>query len=682
MVFVQTQVWAQPSNDECLGAIQLTDLDNWCSNIGEFSNVNATLSPTVNPPCFPAIGSENDVWFSFTAIATDVSITVIGNTPSNAGGSLQEPQFAIYSGNCAALTEVECASDNVGANIVESLAGPLIVGQTYYLRIDARNNNEGTFQLCINNFNAIPDPSSDCNPGVILCDKSSFTVESVIGAGNNTNEVDNSTCIQAEISSAWYKWTCDQTGSLTFTLTPNNPSDDLDFAVYRLPGGIDDCNGKELLRCMASGENVGQPFPNWEPCTGPTGLSASSTDIEEFPGCDNDDDNFVAAINMISGESFALVVNNFSNTGSGFSVDWGGSGTFLGPEAAFQVDPPLDNQCDIDVVTFINESILPPGITGIYNWTFGEGANPPNATGPGPHDVTYTSFGDKSIVLQVETDEGCIVTYVEEIFIERCCDPATNLGINLENLIDPICFMEESGLVEVSGSNGTPAYEFSVDGEFFQPLGLFINLGAGPYTLYVQDTKGCIDSLDVILTDPPPIFVEAGEDQTINLGFSTDLNAQIIPPSLDPAINWVPAESLSCDDCLDPTAMPPVSTTYYIQITDDVGCVAIDSVTINVLPVRPIYVPNAFTPDFDGINDYFTAYGGPAALQIKTLRVFDRWGGLCFEGNNIPLGSDVEGWDGTVAGKPMDTGVYVYMIEVEFIDGITGLYKGDVTLIR
>lgn len=677
--FCCTQLFAQPSNDNCLGAIVLGDVSNWCSDPGEFSNANATPAAIV-PFCFPS--STHDVWFRFTAVATDVYITVVGNTGNNPGGTLENPQFAIYSGNCGNLTELQCASDGFGFNIAESFAGPLVPGETYYIQVDARDGNVGSFQLCVNNFNQVPAASSDCPTGVILCDKSSFNVESVVGPGLLTNEIDPNSCIQLEISSAWYKWTCDEPGTLTFTLTPNNPSDDLDFAVYEMPNGIDDCSDLLELRCMASGENVGDPFSVWEPCTGPTGLDLASTDLVEFAGCAQGDDNFVAAITMETGKSYALVVNNFSNTGSGFAVDFGGTGTFLGPEPGFTVDPELGNQCDIDMVTFTDASTLPPGIMGAYEWFFGSGANPPVATGVGPHEVVYESFGSKSILLRITTEEGCIVTEVTEIYIEPCCDPANDLMIGLDDTSDPPCFGEETGTVAVSGSGGNPDYQFSIDGEDFQPIGQFINLGSGTYTVYIQDIKGCLDSLDASLFDPPELIVDAGDDQTINLGYTADLDALVIPGGTQDTIYWTFPELLSCDDCLDPTAAPPTTTTFQITVENAVGCTDADSVTVIVLPLRPIYIPNAFTPNFDGANDYFTAYGGAAAVQIKTLQVYDRWGNLVFAADNIPLGDELLGWDGTFGGQTMGSAVFAYLIEVEFIDGLIALYKGDLTLIR
>ncbi|MEY3368840.1 MAG: hypothetical protein RI973_1995, partial [Bacteroidota bacterium] len=242
----------QAANDECTSALPLNDVTNWCSDNGAFSNSNASLSNLSQASCFPDV--TNDVWFSFVAEATTVQVTVIGNTTGNPGpgGTLENPQFAIYSGDCnGALTEIACASDAFGTHIVESFAGPLTVGETYYIRVDGRDEQKGTFRLCINNYNAVPDPNSDCPTGVILCDKSPFTVESLIGTGALNNEIGPGVCVQTEYASAWYRWTCKDAGTLSFTITPSNPSDDIDFAVFELPDGIDDCEGKVKVRCMA-----------------------------------------------------------------------------------------------------------------------------------------------------------------------------------------------------------------------------------------------------------------------------------------------------------------------------------------------------------------------------------------------------------------------------------------------
>lgn len=679
-IFVAKLLIAQPANDNCNNPIILTQLDNWCSAVGQFSNVNATASPEVSPLCFPNTESH-DVWFAFVAVANMVNVNLIGNAPPDAGGTLQTPEFAIYSGTCGTnLVELECISANFGQNIVETFSENLTIGETYFIRVDARNGNTGTFQLCINNFNRVPEPSSDCSDAVLLCDKSPFSVQSVLGAGEDTNEIDPMSCIQDEISSVWYKWICDQPGTLSFTLTPNKPSDDLDFAVFELPGGPDDCNNKVMLRCMASGENVGEPFENWEPCTGPTGLSLTSTDLEEFPGCQPGNDNFVAALNMEAGKTYALIVNNFSNSGSGFSITWGGTGTFKGPLADFEIEPSEGVACEEDLL-LVDVSSSQLGSIVAWNWNFGEGAVPQTAQTAGPHDISYLSVGKKFIVLTVENDQGCVVTKVIEIEIEPCCPSDHDLEVGADPN-DPICADTPSGSIAASASGGFPGYEFSLDGENFSMFSDFNQLPEGDYWVWVQDTKGCRDSIDVSLFDPPPLSVYAGEDVTIELGDYTDLEAEVIPSTSLVDYLWTPDIFLSCDTCPDPTAAPVNTTTYTVVVTNEAGCTAIDDVTIFLEKDRLIYIPNAFSPNGDGTNDNFTLYGGKSASKIQLLRIFNRWGALVFEGRDMDLGNPNQGWDGTFKGKDLPPDVFAYYAIVEFLDNEVVLFEGDVTIVK
>ena len=125
-LLLSVKLSAQPSNDECNNAIPLTELSSWCSDVAEFSNINSTESAEDSPFCFPNNQASNDVWFSFVAQATDMNVGLVGNTGINAGGSLQEPQVAIYQGPCGALTEIECISDNSNINAIQTFAFNLI----------------------------------------------------------------------------------------------------------------------------------------------------------------------------------------------------------------------------------------------------------------------------------------------------------------------------------------------------------------------------------------------------------------------------------------------------------------------------------------------------------------------------------------------------------------------------
>ena len=429
---------------------------------------------------------------------------------------------------------------------------------------------------------------------------------------------------------------------------------------------------------MASGENVGDPFSVWEPCTGPTGLSLWSVDIEEIPGCQPGNDNFVAAIDMESGKSYALIVNNFSNTGSGFSISWGGTGTFLGPLAQFSIDPSGGVSCEENLVVIDGSSFEAGSIIG-WDWNFGAGAVPPTAQTSGPHNILYNSVGTKYIVLTVETDAGCIVTEVIEFEIEPCCPQDHDLSIALD-VDDPDCADTPSGLIVANANGGFPSYEFSLDGINFSGFFTFNSLLEGDYTIWVRDIKGCRDSIDASIFDPPPLFVDAGQDVTIDLGENTDLEAVPTNPMVD--FSWMPDTFLTCYVCPDPTAEPPNTTTFTITVTDQQGCIATDDVTVYIVKNRPIYIPNAFSPNGDGTNDNFTLYGGIAARKIQLLRIFNRWGALVFEGQDLDLGDVSQGWDGTFKGEVLPPDVFAFYALIEFIDDEVILYEGDLTILK
>lgn len=987
-ITITTLAWAQPSNDECIDAIELTDVQNWCSEAGAYTNVDATVSPQANPTCFPNTQPNNDVWFSFLALSNTVNVSVTGNVPGNLGGTLDSPQVAIYDGDCTGLIDVGCSSDAVGNDQVSLFAGPLTIGQVYYIRVSARFGNTGTFKLCVNNFNEIPAPDGDCEPGVILCDKSPFSVAYLNGVGDDGGEIGDVSCNTGgcdieESGSTWYKWTCDDPGSLTFSITPANPTDDIDFVLYELPNGIDDCSGKFDLRCMASGENVGSPNANWVNCTGATGLAFGDPDISETCGCQPGNNNFLAPITMVEGRSYALVINNFSQSGSGFSIEFGGTGTFLGPTLGLEMNP-LE-VCVGAPVQFTDASTFIGNIIG-WAWDFGPNATPRFRSGPGPHDISFDYAGMHDVVLTVETERGCIVTetlqgaeviccndhfvidaaitdlqcpdinngaidlsvsndygpyqyqwsntsssqdinnlaegqYVVEITDQANCttsqefevdsppafafdtivtmphcdagtdgaveiivsggtpsyqynwgsgfttdnsidnlshgdypvtildangctieqilpvhelelvlnpavdaitppsctgfsdgsivlnvingtpaylydwnngagfgtnntlsgipegvyevdilddqlcegsysftvtdppplaldtdvmdvlcygesngsisatpsggvggytisweigqqgspitdlpigtytvtltdangceliaDPMVNqpppLLLDIVDIINNICFGDEEGQITVEGAGGVPPYEYNINDSGYQLEPVFPNLPAGIFDVNILDANGCITTVEGEVTQPPQLFVNAGPDQFITLGYTT--TGQAVPSIPSVTFEWSPLDSL---DCLNPPCdrvffNPTSTTTYEVLITDENGCEAVDQLIIHVIKDREIYIPNAFSPNDDGVNDFFTVFGGPGIRQIKKFQIFSRWGELVYENSNFLPNQQSKGWNGIFNGKKMNNNVFVYVAEVEYIDNEVIIYSGDLTLLR
>jgi gliding motility-associated-like protein len=103
---------------------------------------------------------------------------------------------------------------------------------------------------------------------------------------------------------------------------------------------------------------------------------------------------------------------------------------------------------------------------------------------------------------------------------------------------------------------------------------------------------------------------------------------------------------------------------------------------VRIDPDCAVYVPNAFLPDDDGRNDFFYPGAGVCVRAVRVLRVYDRWGELVFERRDFQPNVESLGWDGRFNGKLLTPGVFVWTMELEFLDGRTKSYQGDVTLIK
>lgn len=670
--------WAQVSNDICAFATHISNSNGYCSGETEFTNVNAQADTPITNNCF--LNYTSSVWFSFTPTKPSVIIRV--NT-----GSLSQPEIGIYEGTCNNLNLVGCTSGGDVAT-VQLTATNLVIGQLYYIHVDGSAVGQGTFQLCIDDFISPPAPEGDCPDGVILCDKSPFFVENLAGFGQ-IDEIGADVCINEESASVWYKWTCKDPGTLTFTLTPNNytpgqESDDLDFAIFRMDSGINDCSNMSLVRCMASGangtNNVTDPFPTWQVCNGPTGLMQGDNDLVEVGGCQSGDNNFVRELNMQVGESYALIINNFSQSGLGFSIEFGGTATFLGPEVDFAIDAVEAFECD-KTIQFTNLSNSETDEIVSYQWNFGNGADPVFSDQEGPHDIIYDSFGDKIVALTIRSSRGCEVTKILELEIDACCADTTSLEATA-NSTDLVCFGIADGTIIGEGMGGFPPYQYSIDGINFQPNPFFGNLNIGEYNLLVQDRKGCLVIDPTTIDQPEQIIVNAGQDSTINFGDGIDLNASYTPVKINDELLWSPDDSITCLNCLDPYVVPLGNTTYTLTVTDEFGCTGSDQVTIRVNIERPVHAPNVFSPNQDGLNDFFNLWSSQAASGIDNLYIYDRWGNLIYRGQNIQLNNLQEGWDGTFKGEPVNPGVFTWMAEVRFIDDMVFNYSGDITVLR
>lgn len=678
-IFMLNIGYSQYSYDNCLYAVDLPDTKDYCSKKGEFSNTGATVSSQPKPNCWNDQTDHKDVWFTFTPKSQGASIKVIGKAVGSQE-TLVQPSISVFQGSCNNMSLVGnlCNADLFNVNLVELNYTEFQIGQTYYIRVAAKNGNEGSFQLCIREFNPKPSPEADCADAVVLCDKQPFIVQNLEGVGKLDQL--SGTCIREEYASVWYKWVCDKPGTLTFDITPINTSDDIDFAIFKLPGGINDCANKELVRCMASGETQGNSAAANSPCFGPTGLSLSANDDTENPGCDSGDDNYVRALNMESGEVYVLIVNNFSSTGYGFEMEWGGTGTFLGPEPGFEVKASDRFECDKQI-NFVNTSKSDADPIVEYSWNFGNSSTPQTADTGDDQVVQYSSFGDKVAAITVKTKRGCVVTEVKEFFIQACCKDTSTLKGGV-TATDVICHGEKTGSLLINGSGGVRVYNYQINNGPKQRSPGVSGLGAGTYDVAIIDQKGCVDSLKVTINQPPKLTVEAGKDSTVVLGDSIKLDGSFGPFASGDVL-WANEGNgnIKCPTCLDTELTPYTEGQYILTVTNEAGCVESDTLTIRVVAVRDIYAPNVFKPDGNGVNDFFNVFASKSAEKIEELLVYDRWGNLVYKGSP-KFNSYTEGWNGEFNGKPVEPGVYAWLVKMLYKDKVVLPHSGNITVIR
>ncbi|MEI6407745.1 MAG: gliding motility-associated C-terminal domain-containing protein [Bacteroidota bacterium] len=210
---------------------------------------------------------------------------------------------------------------------------------------------------------------------------------------------------------------------------------------------------------------------------------------------------------------------------------------------------------------------------------------------------------------------------------------------------------------------------------------LFDELVSGPYNVEITDANGCTTTESVVLPPAPAVSEFVTDTFNINKGDTIQLNAAAGITIQPLQINWQSLNPLSCTNCLAPFVAPLSSTEVTLTVKGYTGCAAEARFLIQVKSVNNVFVPNVIKPG-SANNDGFTIFGDEQLVKIRDLQIFDRWGSLITRVQNIVPNDPKLGWDGRWNGKEVATGVFVYWAEVEFKDGTTKIYKGDVTVLR
>ena len=276
----------------------------------------------------------------------------------------------------------------------------------------------------------------------------------------------------------------------------------------------------------------------------------------------------------------------------------------------------------------------------------------------------------------VATDQnGCPVS-------DTITVPNAPFNYYTDTAISTTCFgpQYQDGIIHVQGfaiPNGP--FRYSLDGGPLRFITDFYNLAAGPHTIFVEDNYGCDTTFTVVVPEPlPPSLQILPGDSTIDPGASIQLSNVFGPYSPDSIKTylWSPSDGLNCIDCPSPVASPySRQTVYSLVITYNQGCVDTAFVTINVKGEPPLYIPNAFTPNGNETNDRWYVFS--SGIKDIKIMIFNRWGEKIYESYN-----QFEGWDGRYKGQLQTPGVYIYEVQIVYLDGVQITRNGSVTLIR
>lgn len=293
-----------------------------------------------------------------------------------------------------------------------------------------------------------------------------------------------------------------------------------------------------------------------------------------------------------------------------------------------------------------------------YQWSSGETGNTITDLATGTYIVTIKDIQNCSYIVDYEVTEPPLL----EIEIDS---------------IKPNCDSFATGVIKiVSEQGGFPPYEHFLSGIGFSERNRFEGLIPGNYELIVSDENGCSRIFETFL--PAPDIPELSFDRQLFTNLADPIELGIMSNVPLATIEWSEELGLNCYNCLNPIATPNNSTTYTLTAISNDGCETTEQITVNIAKERDVFVPNIFSPNGDGLNDRLTVFGGPEVIQIQSMRIFSRWGELVYERTDFSPNDELIGWDGRFDGRKMPAGTYIWIAQVNFVDGITLDYSGDV----
>ncbi len=432
-------------------------------------------------------------------------------------------------------------------------------------------------------------------------------------------------------------------GTYTVTVSDNScPSATQTATVTLISGALTTSVSATASSCVSANGSAtvsqfggSSPYTySWSPAGGTnataTGLSAGnySVLVTDATGCTG-----TATVSVTSSNGPAVTLANLTN------ILCSGGNTGAASVAATGGSPPYT-----------------------YNWSSGQTTSSAANLFAGNYTVTVTDANGCTQIQTVSITQPPSLTATTSATSASC-------GNN-------------DGTASVTPSGGTPSYAYSWSNG--NTTSQASNLTSQIYSVTITDANGCTHTATVLVTQTGGPAATTGPGVTISQGNSTTLSS-----SGGITYSWSPSAALSCITCMNPVASPGQTTQYCVYVFDVSGCYDSACVTVFVTtgtePVDcstattgNIFLPNAFSANGDLENDVIRLYY-PAMECIETfsIAIYNRWGEKIIESED-PYFT----WDGTYKERPEDTGVFVYLVQVQLVSGEKLIKRGNISLMR
>lgn len=314
-----------------------------------------------------------------------------------------------------------------------------------------------------------------------------------------------------------------------------------------------------------------------------------------------------------------------------------------------------------DIIEFCQERPVVLETEAAPNWSYQwqlNGLNIPGGTNPA---ITVKDTGSYSVVKSFKDQCSKDTTSQQVKLVQGYPPPAV-----ISRARDTICAGTELALLANKGNSYS--YEWAKDKERLSENGDILEVTDGSwYHLLVRNDKNGCTARDSVKVSIEEISVKLPARASMLRGSSYSLRPEVKTSGSSVRYDWSPPDGLSSSTDSIPKASPNDNTQYILQVTSPIGCTAADTIRLSI--IDRLFIPDAFSPNGDGINDLLIIRNGDD--QIEDVRIFNRWGSVVYQSQHYE-----SPWNGRYREALVPAGIYIYRVKTPF-----QLYEGTITVI-